>query len=80
VSHVSLTLCPIKQPRNIFKTFTLVEEKWVAVRMGGYRKTDGDRGIHSQDKGVRLFLNFVTCGHYLFYPLPTTPTYVISYL
>lgn len=56
----------------------LIEEKWVAVRTEGYRKTDGERGIWSQEKGMRLFLNFVTFGHYLFYPLLTTPTYVIS--
>lgn len=34
-----------------------VEEKWVAVRTGGYRKTDRERDIHRQDKGTRLFAN-----------------------
>lgn len=45
----------------------LIEEKWVAVGTEGYRKTDEEGGIHSQDKGMRLFLNFTAFGHYLFY-------------
>lgn len=68
----------IKQPRNIFEAFMLIEEKWVAVGLEGYWKAERERVIHSQDKRMRLCLNFVTFGPYLLYLLLTTPTYVIS--
>lgn len=70
-------LCLIKQPRNTFKAFLL--EKQVAVRMEGYRKTDREREGHSQsEQRDEAVFKLCDLGYYLFYPLRTTPTYLIS--